>query len=741
MKRLNNKIAIALLTLISTTLVFAIGANLRTIYTEVITTKKANQDITITPSGTGDVILKNYSGVLRASSGTVSTGTVDLTSEVNGILPINNGGTGSSSQNFVDLTSAQSVGGIKTFTDNALFTSVGHIQIPSGTTAQRDGSPANGMFRYNTDTNSFEGYAGGNWGAIAGSGGAGGINYIDNSDFESGTTGYTGDTNLVISQETSAPLRGVGSLEIAKAAADASGEKVYVDFTIDSADLSSKLYISFDYDLSDANYLDDYAKIKITKNPTGTPVSITVYGEDLKGGKGNHLAWFQADATETDYRLAIEYVDTNTDAQNLFVDNVKVGPRELSYGAFISDWKDESLTLSGLAGSTEFKSQRMGDSLNLSGAIDITSASSTLELSLDNYSADLTKVGQDANSNSTIGVAQLVDASTGTRYSGTVFLNSSGGIRFAGDGAAVWSSTVPITIASGDQLSFIATIPIQGFSSNSIQSEDLGQREIIVDAYGNGGTSLTAGVTNIDFDTEIKDSAAAWNGTEFEAKETANYGFKGMVRLTSAVSTLLEVYVDTGSGYALKRRISPTLNVARHSFNFDLELNKGDKVVIRIETNSTLNDVGTDHYITITKYANPQTIFSDHALYQTKYLSSDQTTDGTMSDLTFSNLTIGKCYKIDGGQANFGALASNDTVRIDFKHNSNTIHTVAVTGVGSVGASANIPFNSAPFTATATTLTVEAASITSTSEIRGNNSKAETHVTLRECKMVEYTGW
>ncbi len=43
-------------------------------------------------------------------------GSIDLTTKVTGILPVVNGGTGSSTQNFVDLTTAQSIGGFKTFT-------------------------------------------------------------------------------------------------------------------------------------------------------------------------------------------------------------------------------------------------------------------------------------------------------------------------------------------------------------------------------------------------------------------------------------------------------------------------------------------------------------------------------------------------------------------------------------------------------------------------------------------------
>lgn len=46
----------------------------------------------------------------------------------------------------------------------------GSGQIPTGTTAQRDGSPAVGYFRYNSTTNEFEGYAGSSpaWGSIGG---------------------------------------------------------------------------------------------------------------------------------------------------------------------------------------------------------------------------------------------------------------------------------------------------------------------------------------------------------------------------------------------------------------------------------------------------------------------------------------------------------------------------------------------------------------------------------------------
>ena len=44
----------------------------------------------------------------------------------------------------------------------------GSAKIPVGTTGQRDGSPSNGFFRYNTTTAQFEGYSAGSWGEIGG---------------------------------------------------------------------------------------------------------------------------------------------------------------------------------------------------------------------------------------------------------------------------------------------------------------------------------------------------------------------------------------------------------------------------------------------------------------------------------------------------------------------------------------------------------------------------------------------
>ena len=80
-----------------------------------------------------------------------------------------------------------------TFTGKVIHSYTSSLTIPSGTTAQRDGSPAVGMFRHNSTLNQFEGYNNGAWGAIGGGAGATGGG-TDEGFFESdqaATTDYT----------------------------------------------------------------------------------------------------------------------------------------------------------------------------------------------------------------------------------------------------------------------------------------------------------------------------------------------------------------------------------------------------------------------------------------------------------------------------------------------------------------------------------------------------------------------
>jgi hypothetical protein len=91
-----------------------------------------------------------------------------------------------------DHTGALDVGGnltLTTFTatGDGTFSGTGQVKLPAGTTAQRSGSPVNGMLRYNSTIEQFEGYADGAWGGISGAQAGGAI--LTNKD--TATASYT----------------------------------------------------------------------------------------------------------------------------------------------------------------------------------------------------------------------------------------------------------------------------------------------------------------------------------------------------------------------------------------------------------------------------------------------------------------------------------------------------------------------------------------------------------------------
>lgn len=67
-----------------------------------------------------------------------------------------------------DYLDAPTLGG------NPVFSSTGAVTMPVGTQAQRP-TPAKGMFRFNDDTDQFEGYDGSAWGGISGAQAGGAI--------------------------------------------------------------------------------------------------------------------------------------------------------------------------------------------------------------------------------------------------------------------------------------------------------------------------------------------------------------------------------------------------------------------------------------------------------------------------------------------------------------------------------------------------------------------------------------
>ena len=91
------------------------------------------------------------------------------------------------------VTGTSAFTGATTFAADSTYNGTGQVKLPAGTTAQRSGSPVNGMIRYNSDQSGFEGYQAGAWGGISGAQ-ANGVIYENNVTI---TASYTLTTNKI----------------------------------------------------------------------------------------------------------------------------------------------------------------------------------------------------------------------------------------------------------------------------------------------------------------------------------------------------------------------------------------------------------------------------------------------------------------------------------------------------------------------------------------------------------------
>lgn len=200
-------------------IVAGIAANVTTVATNnanVTTVATNDANVTIVATNIGNVnivagISADVTAVVagQADIGIVATNIANVNAVGTNIAGVNTVATnivnvGTVATNIADVVIvADNIGNINTAVAElpnlsskvSRTSATGAAVIPAGTVAQRDGTPAAGYLRFNSDLDSFEGFDGTNWGSIGGgaTGGVGNAVFYENDQIV--TADYTITTN------------------------------------------------------------------------------------------------------------------------------------------------------------------------------------------------------------------------------------------------------------------------------------------------------------------------------------------------------------------------------------------------------------------------------------------------------------------------------------------------------------------------------------------------------------------
>jgi hypothetical protein len=229
---------------------------------------------------------------------------------------------------------------------------------------------------------------------------------------------------------------------------------------------------------------------------------------------------------------------------------------------------------------------------------------------------------------------------------------------------------------------------------------------VSVRGTGNGGTSLTANVTDIDF-TEVSDDYGAWDGSSYSVQNPNSIiEIKFGLKFTGSFSSTIGLYKN---GTLYKNLISgvSTSQPVGSFISEKGEFANTDSLSIRVGTGLTLSNDTTNHYININEQWETEHVVTPakSSTTTTNTLASTISTNSTtdIADLKFTGLIIGQWYMLNV-QGHLTSQSTTGAASLTIQHDSSTLGRIYHQGGNSTQHGAG---TTSFFQATATTVTFD----------------------------------
>lgn len=478
--------------------------------------------------------------------------------------------------------------------------------------------------------------------------------------------GTGGTVTTTCQPSSSSPLEDSKSLLITKGAANYQGEGCSINETISEAGKYKMHLVTFDYEATHANYLDDYIKVYMV-SPSGAVIEVVAGDNGVKanGVGGTFIGTFQAQEAGV-YKGALHIYDSSSNAWTFKADSFDVSRRKRPVrGAVITDQKifTPDYQAFGTVASSEMYYTRTGNRVGIYGRFTAgTVTGGTAAISFPNGWIPAAINGSTAYVK---GRWWKNSASGSTRKSGNLRLSVTDTyIQFGSDdyttASAPFTGLAASTLFSNGDLIGIELegVVIAGLQSNLQLSEDGGQRRI-ESKLTSSTTSITAagGVQTVIFPTSVLDDVAMCSTSTglCTLKEPGCYDVKASIGAAATLFTTaqaMNIYVNLDStSVALNNWRG---NGASTSILIPIAATvcglKDQTISIKSasDVNVTLNGALAQNFFTISKNSSPQTLAGSETVALEYTNATNQsipnTTNTTITNWTMVNNTHGGSF-------------------------------------------------------------------------------------------------
>jgi len=434
--------------------------------------------------------------------------------------------------------------------------------------------------------------------------GEGGINYINGASVTALLTGvstyddtgaYVDGTGgspsaITVSYNNTSPLDANGDIKLSKAAVSATGEGLtLLSKTIDSADKGRKLWVSFEWDGTHANYVANDMQIyayDVTNNTilpvyavNGATPNTSTQTPELPKLKTKVLGYITPPTTCSEVRISIHCLSDSASgsAYDVYVARPKLSPEATVPGAIVTPWKTAGTMTIGAVTTPPTKGTIVKDEISYRRVGNVgyfryvyrqsvagSAGSGDYLFSLpDNLQFDTNFItvytgGSDVND----GSWRAYGTGGGTHDSGShwqwagIVPYSATQFRIlvsnsSSSGPFIDNANYGLNLTNyGFYVEF--EVPISGWSASAaLTTTEVGLQSVQVSAYKNGG-AVTADTTIASWTGETTDSHSAFNSTsgEFTAPKTGKYLVSFACTFTTSGVTRVPTILKNGTAVA-----------------------------------------------------------------------------------------------------------------------------------------------------------------------------------------------